>query len=467
MTNTNLLARVRAHLISTKLIQPGDKILAAVSGGLDSAALLHLLAHLQRDLKFNLEIVHVHHGLRGAEADRDLEFTRQLAAELKLPFHFRKVNVRDYARRRKMSLEESARVLRYQAFDEVLAETKAAKLATAHTADDQAETVLDHLLRGSGLAGLRGMRARRDVYIRPLLKFTRQQVEEFVREHQISFREDSSNRDRSFKRNRLRHELLPYLKERFNPQITAALTRSAQILEENEAFLNHVAESAYKSVVSVERKNEIVLEIKAFLSYFSIVQKYVLFHAGEKLGVPRSQWNFQKLARVLQALSAPKLGKKIIINKDFEIYIDRDGLAIRRRALPALKLKVNLQKQKSAAFGDFEIRWQIENKAAGVRLKQRKKVAVVDFDKTGAVVYFRTGLPGDRFIPLNFTGHKKLASFFSDKKTPHHLRRQTPILESPAGIVWIAGFGIDDRFKVTHQTKRLLKLEIIDRTHAT
>ncbi len=467
MAHHDLLSRFKSHLVTSRLIESGDKILVAVSGGLDSVALLHLLAQSHSDLQISLQVVHVHHGLREEEADRDLEFSRKLAAALNLPFHFRKVNARAYAQSHKLSLEESARALRYQAFDEVLAETGATKLATAHTADDQAETILDHLLRGSGVTGLRGILQKRDSYARPLLVFTRHELDDFVRQNKIVFCEDSSNRDASFKRNRIRHELIPYLKKHFNSNLTDTLGRTATILDENEAFLTEFAGNAYKSLVSLQKKNEIILEIEPFLSYFTIVQKYILIHAGLLLCIPRVEWTFKKFERILKSVASKKVGKRIQINREFEAYIDHDGLALRKRVVPTLKMKIDLRKEHSVPFQDFEICWSIMNKTESLQLKKNYNVEFVDFDKTGHSVCLRTCLPGDRFIPLNSSGHKKLASFFSDQKVPHHLRRETPILESASGIIWIGGFGIDDRFKVTEKTKRLLKLELLDKPDAT
>lgn len=466
MEHGDLQSRFKSYLISSRLIESGDKILLAISGGLDSVALLHLLALLQREMNLTLNVVHVHHGLRGKEADRDLEFTRELAEKLELPFHFQKVDTREYAKTHKLALEECARVLRYQAFDEVLTEIHAPKLATAHTADDQVETILDHFLRGSGVTGLRGMTSVRGAYIRPLLGFTRHELEQFVSENRFPFVEDSSNRDLNFKRNRIRHELIPYLKKHFNPNLTGSLARTVMILDENEAFLTEFAANAYKSLVSLQKKNEIILEIKPFLSYFSIIQKYILIHASELLGVSRAAWTFEKLSRVLTAISSRKIGKRILINKDFEAYIDHDGLVLRSQRVLKVNLKIDLLQQSSAQFHEFKIHWSILNNSEDLHFESRNRVEFVDFDKTGHRVCLRTFLPGDRFIPLNFSSEKKVASFFSDKKVPHHLRRQTPILESSKGIVWIAGYGIDDRFKVTHQTKRRLKLVLIDNSNA-
>jgi tRNA(Ile)-lysidine synthase len=462
----DLPGRFRTHLKATNLIEPGEKVLVAVSGGLDSVALLHLLNKLRGEMEIVLEVVHVHHGLRGAEADADLQFTRDLAEKLNLPFHFRRVETRMHAKTHRLSLEESARNLRYQAFDEILKEAGATKLATAHTADDQAETILDHLLRGSGVTGLRGMTPIRGPYIRPLLQFSREELEGFVRDQCIFFREDSSNRDLSFKRNRIRHELLPYLKTHFNPDLVATLANTANILKENESFLVDFAGKAYKSLVSL-KNDEIVLEIKPFLNYFAIVQKYILFCAGVQLGIPRKDWTFKKTERVLEAVASRRIGKRIQINRAFDAYLDHDGLVIGRRTKSATRINLDLRKQDSVEFQRFVIRWSIQQTTKNLRFGKNKKVEFVDFDKTGHLVCLRTSLPGDRFIPLNFSGHKKIASLFSDQKVPHRLRKETPILESPNGIAWVGGYGIDDRFKVTSQTKHLLKLELIDKAHAT
>jgi len=510
MTEHDLVKKFKTALF--QLIQPGDNILLAVSGGLDSVVLLHLFLKAAADFDVPSGVAHVHHGLRGEEADRDLEFVRSLADKFELPFYVQKVDTKKFAADARLSLEESARLLRYRAFEQFLEEGRFSKLATAHTADDQAETILDHVLRGAGSSGLQGMlktrglaessfdgvypersrRARDEAkfphgesfaptgrgqdklrrtrssaaHIRPLLNFTRQELEEYVRQEGLKFCKDSTNRDLSYRRNRIRQELIPYLTKHFNPNLVDTLTRTGQIFRETEELLQAVADDAFKSLVSLQKKNEIVLDIVRFLNYFKIVQKYILFRAGADLGIKRNDFTFDKLTRILQLIENRKIGKRRVINQEFEIAVDHNGIVIGKKSEPDKRLHVNLLAQNSVCFRDYEISWLILEKVERIKFAEDKKVEFVDFDRTGSQVCLRTHQPGDRFIPLNFRGRKKLADFFSDRKIPHHLRRKTPILEAPDGIVWIGGLAIDDRFKVTDATKRLLRLEMIETPNA-
>jgi tRNA(Ile)-lysidine synthase len=455
-----LLDKLKTSLISEDLIDKGDKILLAVSGGLDSRALLDLFAKLGDSYNLQLAVLHVHHGIRGDEADDDLEFVRALAQRYNLPFYFKKVEAEKFARKHRYSLEESARILRYQVYEEFLRQTKFNKLATGHTADDQAETIMDHFLRGSGIIGMRGMLKVRGPYIRPLLIFRRKDLESYVQHSNLEFREDSSNKELRYKRNRIRRELIPYLEKHFNPNLIDALNRLGKIHEENEKFLEVYAAKAYNSLVLIHKKDKIILDIEGFLNYFTIVRKYILFQASKELSIFGDSLNFEKVCRIQSVVSQREIGKKVPINQEWQLLVDHDGIVIKKKKQARSKIKVNVLEGSSLQFQQYELRWSILNDADSIVFNRNSKVEFVDFNRTGSKLFLRTLLPGDRFIPLNFTGHKKVADYFSDRKVPHHLREEIPILESSHGIVWICGYSIDDRFKVTEQTNQFLKLEM-------
>ena len=379
-----------------------------------------------------------------------------------MPFFSKKVDAREYAKIQKLSLEESARNLRYQFFEKILTETDYNLLATAHTADDQAETVLDRFLRGSGFLGMSGIPPKRAAYIRPLLEISRSQLEKYVEQNGLEYRVDASNQDLRFKRNRIRNELIPYLRKHFNPNIVDTINRNAQIFSENETVLKNDAETAFKSLVSLQKKNEITLEIESFLNYFSAIQKYILYHVCEKLGIHRNALTFDKFVRLLAIVDKKKIGKKVDIDKNYELMVDHDGIIIRRkRKSPHKIVKIDLLQSKPIKYNDFELSWSVLDRGT-LNFTRDRKTEYVDFGRTGSQLFLRTFKPGDKFIPLNFSGHKKIADFFSDRKVPHHLREVAAILESPEGVVWICGYCIDDRFKVTKETRRLLKLELHD-----
>ncbi len=454
-----LVEKLKSSLTSNNLVKRGDKILLAVSGGLDSTALLDMFSKIQEAFDLTLGILHVHHGIRGEDADRDLKFVRNLSKKYNLPFYFKKVDSKKFMREQRYSLEESARILRYQVYDDFLKQTRFDKLATAHTADDQAETILDHFLRGSGILGLRGMSKQRGAYIRPFLIFNRKELQSYVKQNDLEFREDSSNMDLRYRRNRIRNELIPYLREHFNPNLIETLNRQGEIFEQNEEFLMSFASDAYKSLVLKCKKDKIILDIEGFLNYFTIVRKYLLFQVGQELSLPRNLLNFDKLQRILNLISQRKIGKKIFINKEWQIITDHDGIVFKRKK-EGSKVTFNVSETGSLRFQDYEFRWSILKNSDSVFFSQNRDVEFVDLERTGCQLLLRNMLPGDRFVPLNFAGHKKVADYFSDRKVPHHLRDEIPILESSRGIVWVCGYALDDRFKVTDQTNHILKLEM-------
>lgn len=456
-----LLERLAEQCHNERLVERGDKLLLAVSGGLDSVALLDLFFKLKDTFELELSVIHVHHGIRGEEADADLRFVQKLALRYGLRFYKKKVDAIKLTREQGLSLEEAARILRYQAFAGVLDETGYTKVATAHTANDQAETILDHLLRGSGHLGLSGMSRKREAYMRPLLKITREELRTYVNEHGLSYRQDSSNEDLRYKRNRIRKELIPYLEKYFNGNVIQTLNRTSEIFFENEQFLTTYADNAFKSLVSIQKKNEIILEIKGFLSYFNIIRKYIVFRACLALSIARPTLTFDKLKEIIQVIEQGKIGKKVQLGSECELFVDHDGIVLKKKSgQPPKKVSVDVLSANSVRFENYRLSWSVFRREQNVALSDKVDVECVDFEKTGKKLVLRSFVPGDRFIPLNFHGRKKVADYFSDCKIPHHIRDTIPILESPKGIVWVCGYMLDDRFKITEETQKILKLEI-------
>lgn len=462
----DLQEKFKSNLLSNSLVETGDRIMLAISGGLDSVVLLDLFSKIQEFFRLKLAIIHVHHGIRGDEADVDLEFVRSLSDKYNLPFFSKKVDSLKFAREDRCSLEESARILRYQVYEEILRKTKFNKLATGHTANDQTETILDHLLRGSGILGMTGISKARGPYIRPLLNFSREVLETYVHQHELVYHVDSTNKDLKYRRNRIRMELIPYLKKHFNPNLIKTLNRLGEILEENEQFLKFFADNSFKALVTCRKKDKIILDINVFLSYFIILQKYILIRAFEELAISRNVLDFDKLSSIVKLISNRKIGKRILIDGDCQLLIDHDGIVIKRNLEAFPKIKLNVLKKDSLQFRNYEFKWLVLERQDFKTFDKDPNIEFLDLDQTGSELYIRNFLPGDRFVPLNFTGHKGIADYFSDRKIPHHLREEIPILESNRGIVWVCGYCIDDRFKVSAGSKRILKLEVKEVSNA-
>ncbi|MEE4310884.1 MAG: tRNA lysidine(34) synthetase TilS [candidate division KSB1 bacterium] len=440
-----------------------QRIHVAVSGGLDSVVLLDLLFRVRSQFDLSLDILHLNHGIRGDEADRDQRFVEKLAKDYCLKANIKVVNTPEFAKKTKRSMEEAARILRYRFFEEELDRSGEAYIALGHHADDQAETILDRFLRGSGIRGLGGMRMIRDYYIRPLLAFTRAEIEAYAQQYNLRYRDDSSNRDLSYKRNRIRHELIPMLKRSFNPSIVKSVISLGDIMKQNELFLRAEAEKAFDASVRLIQKKKIVLEFNQFLEYFDIIKIYILFKIQELLNVDDIVLSFERLTTFLDFIQQSNHGKLFEFGNDCQAIIDHDGLVFQTGTSENFEFEICRDCAYEVYDGEkvFKISNIAKDDLPQVFVDD-KSVEYIDADAVIGPLILRNYHPGDVFTPLNMLGRKKVSDYFTDNKVPLHMRNLIPILSCKSGIVCIAGYQIDDHFKVTKDSVNILKLELRD-----
>jgi len=520
----DFLHQFHQHCAAEQLVQPADRLLLAVSGGMDSGVMLDLFCQLREQLPLQLAVAHVNHQLRGGESDDDENFVKALAREADLPFYSQRVEVAACAHTNKLSLETAGRELRYQALENFRASWQARAIVTAHTRDDQAETILDHILRGCGLAGLAGMAADSKFslkdsppnsstaagwkpalrILRPLLPFTRAQIEEYARSRQLQWREDHTNTDTQFRRNRIRHELLPLLKARFNPQIAPSLEHLANIAAAAENYLQAEAEARLPEIIKERQSDKIILDLELFWKYFPIIRRYVVRAVMQRL-VPLVEPTFSEMARILTLLQKANnenlaAGKRYIWRQQVEVLVDHDGGVFRRiergakseepgargegrkakgeghpspfalRHTPFTlrsSLPVKIGERCEIGGTDFAILIERKELPADWREQVNANSQFVDAEKVGGELRVRFPRPGDRFVPLrakdradSSRGSKKISDFFTDLKVPLHRREAVPILEGD-GIVWICGYRLDNRFKITPATRSVLHLRLL------
>ncbi len=477
-------------------MQPGDRLLLAVSGGVDSRVLLDLFCQLREDLHLQLAVGHVNHQLRGEESDADEAFVKALAQKTGLPFYSARVEVSAYARTHKLSLEAAARELRYQALENFRERWQGRAIVTAHTLDDQAETILDHILRGCGLAGLAGMAAYTDLplqntannrlavcatILRPLLPFSREQLEAYAQARGLQWREDRTNTETRFRRNRLRHELLPLLKSRFNPQIADGLQRLAAIAASAENYLQAEAETCLQKIVKDQQSDKIILDLELFWKYFPIIQRYVIRAAMRRLIGEPVELTFVETARILALLQKadkadqknpkPAAGKRYLWRKQVEVRVDHDGAVFRKqraksKGQAAKSFSVHVKLGERCEIPGTNLALLVERKELPVDWRQHVDAnsQFVDAEKVQGDLQVRFSQPGDRFVPLRAndgaSGSKKLSDFFTDLKVPLHRRRTAPVLAGDH-IIWICGYRIDNRCKITPATKSVLHLQLL------
>ncbi|NLP09188.1 tRNA lysidine(34) synthetase TilS [bacterium] len=458
----DLLHACRNYLQAHALVQPGQSVLVALSGGVDSMVLCALLRELSDSMAFRLAVAHFNHHLRGADSDEDEQFVLRMAAEWGLTAHSGGADVANWSADQGQSVETGARILRYQFLLDLAEKMSYDRVATGHNADDQAETVLDHFLRGAGVTGLCGMPRRRDRIIRPLLFADRRWISAFAEQHAVPFRRDSSNDDQAYRRNRLRHDLLPHLQQ-YNPRIRRTLTRLSGTMTEVDEYLNAMAEKAFGECCIQDEGGKIILDCQLFLAYFIILKKYLLRLCLSKLVDDEPFFDHALYDRALSILSGT--GGQAYAVLGSRVFIEKVGklLIIGRRPPPCAEVRIDRLQGTFPLWDGRRLRIFMANETLStIRRNQDKKRAWVDGDKLTLPLTLRPMRDADRFRPLHLAGSKSLSDFFIDEKVPRHLRRRIPILWSGDQVVWVCGQRLDDRFKVTAETTRIYELRLAE-----
>jgi tRNA(Ile)-lysidine synthase len=436
------------------------KVVVAVSGGLDSQVLLSLLFDLSKDLDIELHVAHLDHQLR-RQATMDACFVRLRAAELGLSCTSGKTDIRGQAHEQGLSLEEAARKARFIFLDEVAQKIGAQTIALGHHADDQAETVLLRLLRGSGSTGLGAMGEFRDKrYIRPLLSLAKEDLEAYAAERSLAFREDDSNLNLKFSRNRVRHKLIPQLKRDFNPGIVQVLERTAKVLKAEDECLNGFAQTALETVVCEERGGKLALAVPLFLDYHIAIQRRILRIILQRLFCSDTPFGFTLvntiLERVIQSKTClwqfnPHLwGQRV-----------RERFILRRGSSEPLEQAMQIpgSTRIPQRHCSLEAEWVRRDRFVDLKPQLGQWSTVVDVARFGAALVVRSPRPGDRFQPLGMRGHKKLGEFLIDAKWPRILRPDVLVVEGQEGIIWVVGGRPDEAYKVQPQSTELLHIQ--------
>jgi tRNA(Ile)-lysidine synthase len=460
--------RVLGFIQEHRLMANGQILLVAVSGGQDSVCLLHLLNQLQPILGIKLHVAHLNHQLRGKESDGDARYVARLATKLGIPATIEKRDVIAYQKERGLSLEEAAREVRYGFLAEVASTIGADSAAVGHTLDDQVETILLHLIRGTGTRGLRGLQpltrwrlAEKELtVVRPLLDIRRGETGAYCQSFELHPRQDATNLSMEPLRNRVRLELLPLLKS-YNPQVNDTLLRTAHIAGEDTAYLEKEADRIWAQVAA-KQDGMIILGKKAVLKLAPVMQRYLMRLAIENLVGNLKDIEARHIEEMVQALNKPA-GKQISLPYGLVFSIDygRYLLGKDRTALspfPALDGEYAIKIPGITVIPGWRIQVNIIDSLDSIR-DNNSFTGHFDYSRTSDKLVVRSRKRGDRFQPLGMKDKKNLAQFMLDAKIPAHWRDNIPIIASPDGIVWVMGYRIDERVKVTEKTKKVLRLE--------
>ena len=264
------------------LIEAKDKIVLGVSGGPDSLFMLNILNELKEELDIELIVAHINHMIR-AEADEEEQFVKEFCKKINVKFYSKRIEVEKYANNNKIGLEEAGRKIRYEFFEEILQKDNANKIAVAHNKNDKVETIIMHLLRGSGVSGLQGIQAKTNKIIRPIIEIERKDIEKYCEDQKLDPRIDKSNFDNTYTRNKIRNVVIPYIKDEFNPNIIEAMTRLSEVITEENVYLKKVTETEYEKILIQKRENEILLDLKKFNELDNIIKKRIILYTVSKL----------------------------------------------------------------------------------------------------------------------------------------------------------------------------------------
>ncbi|SHH42628.1 tRNA(Ile)-lysidine synthase [Caloranaerobacter azorensis DSM 13643] len=451
-------------IIRNNLIEKGDNVVVGVSGGPDSMALLYVLREAKERIDFNLYIAHINHGVRGKEADEDEEYVRRVSNELRIPFYSIKVDMSKYAKENRLSEEEAGREIRYNFFRQVLSQLGNGKIAVAHNKNDQAETLVMRFIRGTGLDGLKGMDYKNGDIIRPLLDVSRDEIEEYIKENNIEVRIDKTNFKPIYSRNKIRLELIPFIKENFNESFIDTIYRTSRLMAIDSDFLKKYALEKYEQMVYKETKDKIIIDREEFSKQHDSIKSRILRMAIERLLGHIKGIEEKHIYDAINLILKNSTGKRINLPKNIQISIGYGHFTVEKVDLKEkivdYKYMIGIESTTQIDELKCEIITEILNVNEVDVKKNNRFIKYFDYDKIYGNLYIRNRRPGDRFSPLGMKGKKKLKDFFIDLKIPRDMRDRIPLLVDDCNIIWVVGYRISEIYKIKPETKRVLKIQI-------
>jgi len=433
------------HTLKKKLFERTDNILLAISGGKDSMAMAHLF--LQHNLLFG--IAHCNFKLRGQEAELDTELVKKFAKENNIKFYYTEFATEKYALEKGISIQMAARDLRYNWFDKISEENNYKYIATAHHKNDVAETMIINLTKGTGLAGLHGIKSKMKNIIRPLLNFSRKEIENYVNQHQVPFREDKSNADTKYTRNLIRHKVIPEL-EKINPAIVETLNKEANQFLEIEQLLELHIEKLKKQLFQKEG-NCIKIELK-LLKEVTPLATY-LYYLFSPYGFNKSE-----IIDLVKMLNGPS-GKRII-SANYHLIKDRNYLLLQEEKEEG-KTIFTINTWEELDKLPIKIEYSSMENAPTFEINSSKKYAYLNQEKITFPITLRKWKEGDKFCPLGMKKNKKLSDFFIDNKLSLIDKKSTWILTSNNQIIWVVGHRIDNNYRIETTTQSIVQLKLV------
>jgi tRNA(Ile)-lysidine synthase len=459
-----LIDKMIRTIDSNKMLNQSDKVIVGVSGGPDSMCLLHSLISIKEKYGITIVTAHINHGLRGRESDEDEIYVKEYCEKNNIEFYSRRVDLNKIAEERKLSTETAGREIRYEFFLELMKRLKAHRIALAHNANDQAETVLMRIIRGAGIEGLTGIKPVRDnIFIRPLIDISRAEIESYCSDNGIEARVDRTNFENIYSRNKIRLELIPYINNNFNCNIVNGLGRLAKTLNVDNDFLEKEALVKYKKYC-LNRDNRIVITKEAFDEHEAMLTRIIRNALIELTG---SLYNFEKI-HIYDIINIQKhiTGKRSMLPRNvaaFNNYGSVELYICNNEDMPNIKENdeyILCEGKNIISERLMTVQLNVLSSKAVVNFNTNKMVKYFDYDKAKGDINIRYRKEGDRFTPLGMKGSRKLKDIFIDMKIPQAERDKIPLICFGNHIAWIIGYRVSEKYKVDVNTKNILEIII-------
>jgi len=471
-----VLKTVEQTIKEYSMLQEEDNVLVGVSGGPDSIALLHVLSKISPKFSFRLGIAHLNHGIRGKDSDKDAAFVLSFAKHLNIPCYIEAADVQRYRRNHKLSLEQAARRVRYDFFHRLSKIYQFNKIALGHHLDDNTEMILMALFRGSGPLGLSGIPPIRDnKIVRPLIRLTKSEIKEYLNASQLKFVIDRTNQDIRYLRNRIRHQLIPLLKDQYNPKISESLNRLAGIIRSEENWVKQFINPLYGSSVLKSGDMELTLFIPHLKCNHPAAKRRIVRMAIERVKGNLKRITFNHVDMIIRLMeSGPGWGRldlpdRILVRRNADRMVfskeNRSLRMIKTGFLPIEPHDFSYEVVKPETVNVLEINAAVSFSEIDIKKIQDicfagQRVAFFDIKKVKYPLILRNFRRGDRFSPLGMTGTQTVKKFLMNRKMPRDERYNCPVLMDKEKILWVVGHRIDESVKVTSSTQKVLKAEI-------
>ena len=461
-----MLDKVINYIKENKIIQQDDRILVALSGGPDSVCLLHMLYRIKDKFNLKLGAIHINHMLRGEEADKDENYIIDLCEQMGIKHYVKRINIEYIAKETNVSLETAGRNERYKAFEEIKIKDKYNKIAVAHNANDQAETILMRIMRGTGLEGLTGIKPQREGgIIRPILCLNRQEIEDYCEYNGLNPRIDASNYDRHYSRNRVRLDILPYMRDNFNKDIIDTLNRMTLLLQKDNEFIEEYSKKCYNMYCKKHNNKLEILKELFEKEMESIITRVVIIAFKE---ISKSYQNFEmKHIYEIVNLASRETGKKINLTNNIicenlygNIVLSKND---NKYYNSCVKTEIKLDKDniiENIEFNNYIINFEVIENKKKEKFTKNNLIKLFNYDKIEKEILIRYRKDGDKIIPLGMSGSKKVKDIFINSKVPREERDNTPILCFDDKISWIVGYKTSQLFKIDSDTKMILKITV-------